>query len=149
MRILAGICTALAIGLLLALWRIDHVSTSLTAAEGTITTLENAADSRRTTQRLLADLDTQHTQELTNAQAQNKDLLARVGTGAQRLSVPARCPAVRTTASPTGVDDAEARADIDPAAAQDIVAITNDGDEAIIALSGLQDYVNTSCIPRK
>lgn len=149
MRILAGICAALAIGLLLALWRIDHVSTKLTSAEGTITTLENAADSRRNTQRLLADLDTQHTQELTNAQATNNQLRAAVATGALRLSVKATCPAVRTTTSPTGVDDAEARADIDPASAQDLVAITNDGDEAIIALNALQDYVNTSCIPRK
>jgi len=148
-RILAGICVVLAIGLLLALWRIDHVSTSLAEASEQVTTLTNAATSRRNTQRLLADLDTQHTQELTNAQAQNKDLLARVGTGAQRLSVPARCPAVRATASPASLDDAEARADIDPAAAQRIVAITNDGDEAIIALSALQDYVATACIPRK
>lgn len=149
MRILAGICAALAIGLLLALWRIDHVSTSLTTAEGTITTLENAADSRRNTQRLLADLDTQHTKELTNAQATNSQLRAAVATGAHRLSIKATCPAVRATTSPAGVDDAEARADIDPASAQDLVAITNDGDEAVIALSALQDYVTTACIPRK
>lgn len=149
MRILVGICVALAIGLLLALWRVDHVSTSLTAAEGTITTLENAAESRRNTMRLLADLDTQHTQELTNAQATNKRLLADIGTGARGLSIKATCPAVRATASPGRLDDAEARADIDPATAQRIVAITNDGDEAIIALSALQDYVTTACIPRK
>lgn len=149
MKILAGICAALAIGLLLALWRIDHVSTSLAAASEQVTTLTNAATSRRNTLRLLADLDTDNTKVLTDVQAQNKALLARVGTGAQRLSVPARCPAVRTTATTAGVDDAEARADIDPAAAQRIVAITNDGDEAIIALSALQDYVTTACIPRK
>jgi len=149
MRILAGICAALAIGLLLALWRIDHVSTSLTTAEGTITTLENAAASRRNTQRLLADLDTQHTQELTNAQATNNQLRAAVATGARRLSIKATCPAVRATTSPAGVDDAEARAELDPAAAARIVATANDGDEAIIALSALQDYVTTACIPRK
>lgn len=149
MKILAGICAALIVGLLLALWRLDHVSTSLTAAEGTITELESVADSRRNTQRLLLDLDTHNTKVLTDAQAQNKDLLARVGTGAQRLSVPARCPAVRATTGPASLDHAEARADIDPASAQRIVAITNDGDEAIIALNALQDYVTTVCIPRK
>lgn len=149
MRILAGICAALAFGLLLALWRIDHVSASLATATEQVTTLTNAATSSRNTQRLLADLDTQHTQELTNAQAQNKDLLARIGTGGQRLSVPARCPAVRTTAATARVDDAEARAELDPAAAARIVATANDGDEAIIALSGLQHYVDTVCIPRK
>lgn len=149
MKILAGICAALALGLVFALWRIDHVSASLATAQGTITELETVADSRRNTQRLLLDLDTQHTQELTNAQAQNKDLLARVGTGAQRLSVLARCPTVRATATAARVDDAEARAELDPASAARIVATANDGDEAIIALSALQDYVNTTCIPRK
>ncbi|TWC50129.1 prophage endopeptidase [Pseudomonas sp. SJZ080] len=149
MKILAGICAALAIGLLLALWRVDHVSTKLASAEEEVTTLTNAAESRRNTQRLLAQLDTDHTKVLTDVQAQHKAQLARVGTGAQRLSVPARCPAVRATATTAGVDDAEARADIDPAAAQRIVAITNDGDEAIIALNGLIDYVATACTPRK
>ncbi|CAI8725119.1 lysis protein [Pseudomonas sp. IT-P4] len=149
MRILAGLCAALAIGLLLALWRIDHVSTSLASAAEQVTTLTNVANSRRNTQRLLADLDTQHTQELANAQATNNQLRADVAAGARRLSIKATCPAVRATTSPTSLDDAEARADIDPAAAQRIVAITNDGDEAIIALNGLVDYVNTVCIPRK
>lgn len=149
MRILAGICAALAISLLLALWRIDHVGTQLATANEQVTTLTNAAASRRNTQRLLADLDTQHTQELTNAQATNNQLRAAVATGARRLSIKAACPAVRTTATPARVDDAEARADIDPASAQRIVAITNDGDEAIIALSALQDYVTTACSTRK
>jgi len=149
MKILAGICAALAIGLLLALWRIDNVGTKLAAASEQVTTLTNAAESRRNTIRLLADLDTQHTQVLTDVQAKNKALLARVGTGAQRLSVPARCPAVRATATTAGVDDAEARAELDPAAAQRIVATANDGDEAIVALTALQAYVDTSCTPRK
>ena len=149
MKILAGICAVLAIGLLLALWRIDNVSTKLTSAEGTITTMESAADSRRQTMRLLADLDTQHTQELTHAQATNSQLRADVATGAHRLSVKATCSAVRATATPAGVADAEARAELDPAAAERIVATTNDGDEAIIALNSLQDWVTTACLPRK
>jgi len=148
MKVLAGICAALIVGLLLALWRLDHVSTSLTRAESAISELEAVAASRRNTQRLLLELDTKHTKELTDAQAHNKDLLARVGTGAQRLSVKAACPAVRT-ATTTSVDDAEARAELDPASATRIVATANDGDEAIIALTALQDYVSTSCIPRK
>ncbi len=149
MKILAGICAVLVVGLLLALWRIDHVSTSLTSATSTIATLEAAAESRRNTQRLLLDLDTKHTQELTNAQNTNAQLRAAVATGKRRLSVKATCPAVRGTASPTGMDDDQARADIDPASAERIVTIANDGDDAIRALSGLQDYITTACIPRK
>lgn len=149
MKILAGICAALIVGLVLALWRLDHVSTRLTGAENTITELEAVATSRRNTQRLLLDLDTKHTKELTDAQARNKDLLARVGTGAQRLSVKATCPAVRATTATASVDDAEARAELDPASAARILATGNDGDEAVIALTALQDYVATACIPRK
>ena len=151
-EVIKYLATAIAVlitGLLLALWRLDRVSTSLTSAESTITELEAVAQSRRNTQRLLLDLDTKHNQELIDAQARNKDLLARVGSGAQRLSVPARCPAVRTTATTASVDDAEARAELDPASAARILTTGNDGDEAIIALTALQDYVDTVCIPRK
>lgn len=140
---------ACAVAILFGWQHIGRQADQLATARDQVTTLTNAAESRRNTQRLLAQLDADHTKVLTDVQAQNKTLLARVGTGAQRLSVPARCPAVRATATTAGVDDAEARADIDPAAAQRIVAITNDGDEAIIALNGLIDYVATTCTPRK
>lgn len=128
--------------------KIKGQSAALQVAGEQIQTMERAAESRRNTQKLLAQLDTEHTKALTDAQAQNADLLARIGTGAQRLSVPARCPAatVRATTSPARVDDAEERAELDPAAAQRIVATATDGDEAIIALTGLQDYVRTVCL---
>jgi len=148
-KILLGICAALAIGLLLSLWRLDHISTGLDTATERVGVLEAANASRKTTQKLLTQLDTDNTKVLTDAQAQNKALLARVGTGTQRLSVPAKCPVVRASASPGRVDDAEARAELDPAAGQRIVAIANDGDEAIIALNSLIDWVNATCLPRK
>lgn len=149
MKIILSICAALAVGLLLALWRLDHVSTSLDTATARVGELETANASRRTTQKLLTQLDTDNTKVLTDAQAKNKALLARVGTSAQRLSVPAKCPVVRASPGTGSVDDAEARAELDPAAGQRIVGIANDGDEAIIALNGLIDYVNTTCLPRK
>lgn len=139
----------LAMALVLALWRLDHISTSLDTATERVGVLEAANTSRKATQKLLTQIDTDNTKVLTDAQAQNKALLARVGTGAQRLSVPAKCPVLRTGPSAGRVDDAEARAELDPAAGQRIVAITNDGDEAIIALNSLIDWVNTACLPRK
>lgn len=132
----------------------DQLATAETTIDtlgNTITTLEAAAESRRNTQRLLATLDTEHTKALTDAQAIAHQLRADLATGARRLSVKATCPAttMRATAGAASLADAETRADIDPAAAERIVAITNDGDEAIIALSALQDYVTTACMPRK
>ena len=118
----------------------------MAVAKDRIDTLERAAESRKNTQRLLAQLDTEHTKALTDAQTTNNQLLAAVATGARRLSVKATCPAVRTATTATGLDDAEARAELDPAAAERIVAIPADGDEAIVALTGLQDYINTVCL---
>jgi prophage endopeptidase len=118
----------------------------MAVATDRIDTLERAAASRRNTQRLLAQLDTEHTKALTDAQTTINQLRAAVATGARRLSVKATCPAVRTAATATSLDDAEARAELDPATAERIVAIPADGDEAIIALTGLQDYITKFCL---
>lgn len=118
----------------------------LAAATGQVSTLNKAVESRRNTQKLLTQIDTEKTKVLTDVQAQNKALLARVGTGAQRLSVAARCPVVPAGPGSAGVDDAETRAELDPAAGQRILAVGNDGDEAIIALTGLQEWVSAKCL---
>ncbi|MBV4553070.1 lysis protein [Pseudomonas sp. SWRI102] len=145
----------LAVALILAGWRLDHVSNSLDRAKtvisdqvDTINTLEAAAQSRRNTQKLLAQLDAEHTKALTDAQTSNAELLARIGDGSQRLSVKARCPApaVRAASSTTGLGDAEARAELDPSDAQRIVAITDDGDQGLIALQMAQAYIANVCL---
>jgi prophage endopeptidase len=117
MKILAAACVALAFGLLAAMWRLDHVTTSLDAATERVGTLERAADSRRNTQKLLLQLDTQHTQVQAHAQALNAARLARINSGADRLSVKATCPAVRGTTATTGLADDQARAELEPASA--------------------------------
>lgn len=125
--------------------KIQGQATELDTATDTITRLEAAAKSRKNTQRLLLELDTKHTQELTHAQKTNADLRAAVAAGQRRLSIAARCPAVRTATSTTGLDDGATRADIDPAAAERVVAITIEGDTAIRQLIGLQDYITQVC----
>lgn len=117
----------------------------MAVAKDRIDTLERAAASRRNTQRLLAQLDTEHTKALTDAQTTNNQLRTAVATGARRLSVKATCPAVRTAGTTAGLDHAEARAELDPATAERIVAIANDGDEGLIALRAAQDYITNIC----
>lgn len=131
---------------ILALWRLDHISASLDTATKRVQELEASSESRKNTQRLLAQLDIEHTQERERANQVNADLRAAVVAGQLRLSAPVRCPVVRATAATTSVDDAEARAELDPAAAGRIVAIPADGDDAIRALTGLQAYVATICL---
>lgn len=145
-RYLLAAIGGLVVLLILAGWRLDHVGTALDTANQSLTTLQAAAESRRNTQRLLLELDTKHTMELTNAQADITKLRADVAAGHRRLSVKARCPTVRASGTAAGVDDAEARAELDPAAAGRVVGITADGDEGLIALAGLQEYVATVCL---
>lgn len=124
--------------------KIERLAAQLDQAVGKIETLEAAAESRRNTIKLLADLDTQHTQERERANQTNSSLRADVATGKRRLSVlAASCPA--GSAATTGVGHAEARAELDSAAAERIVRIANDGDDAIRQLNALQDYVRTAC----
>lgn len=143
-KYLLAAIAALSVVAILALWRLDHVSTSLDAKSKQVEQLEASIESRKNTQRLLTQLDTEHTEERERANQTNADLRAAVATGQRRLSVLATSCAAGPSAA-TGLDHAEARAELDPAAAERIVRITNDGDDAIRQLNALQDYVRTAC----
>ena len=89
--------------------------------------------------------DQQHFQELSDAQRNQARLRDQLATAAVRLSVilaedPASSCNVPTTPGAAGVVHAARRAQLDPAHAQRIIAITDDGDNAIIALRACQAY---------
>lgn len=125
--------------------KIQHQAGQLDQQAQDIDTLQRAAESRRNTIKLLADLDTQHTQERERANQTNADLRSAVAAGKRRLSVLATSCTATGSATAAGVGHAEARAELDPAAAERIVRIANDGDDAIRQLNALQDYVRTAC----
>jgi prophage endopeptidase len=91
--------------------------------------------------------DHQHTQELADAQRNQAALRDRLATADVRLSVlldatdRASGASVPTCAAPGGVVHAAPRARLDPAHAQRIIRITDDGDNALIALRACQAYV--------
>jgi Bacteriophage Rz lysis protein len=94
----------------------------------------------------LATQDQQHTRELSDAQRNQALLRDRLATADVRLSVlladdPASGCNVPTAASAVGVVHAARRAQLDPAHAQRIIAITDDGDNGLIALRACQAYV--------
>ena len=103
-------------------------------------------DKRLATEEQLALQDQQHTKELSDAQRNQARLLDQLATADVRLSVllaedPASGCDVPATSGAAGVAHAARRAQLDPAHAQRIVAITDDGDNAIIALRACQAYV--------
>lgn len=103
-------------------------------------------DKRLATEQQLAASDQQHTKELSDAQRNQALLRDRLATADVRLSVllaedPASGCDLPATAGAVGVVHAARRAQLDPAHAQRIIAITDDGDNAVIALRACQAYV--------
>lgn len=107
-------------------------------------------------QQLQASSQTQH-RKLTDAEDKAARLRDRLATAELRLSVLTAAPGatdsthrapVPGTPAPGRLVDGARRADIDRAAAQRIVAISQRGDRAIIALGMCQDYVRALGEPR-
>ncbi|WP_404487604.1 lysis system i-spanin subunit Rz [Pseudomonas sp. HT11] len=119
-----------------------------------LATISNAAaaqaraeqDKRLATEQQLAASDQQHTKELSDAQRNQALLRDRLATADVRMSVLLKDPAsgcnVPAAAGAFSVVHAARRAQLDPAHAQRIVTITDDGDKAVIALLACQSYVN-------
>ncbi|MFQ6346062.1 lysis system i-spanin subunit Rz [Pseudomonas sp. R11F] len=103
-------------------------------------------EKRLTLEQKLAGQDQQHARELSDAQRNQAALRDRLAIADVRLSVllaedsTSSCD-VPSTPSAVGVVHAARRAQLDPAHAQRIIAITDDGDNAVIALRACQAYV--------
>jgi len=118
----------------------------LTLAAGTAQQAEQ--DKRLALEQRLAASDKTHSEKMTNAQKDQALLRDRLATSDLRLSVlldagSAGGCSVPATAGPAGVDHAAVRAQLNPAHAQRIVAITDEGDRGLIALQACQDYVRS------
>ena len=97
-------------------------------------------------QNRLETLDAKHAEDRQAAAEREADLLADIESGRQRLSVLIRQCGSSEAAGATSVDDGAVRAELDPAHGARVIRITRDGDRAIRALSGLQDYVRQVCL---
>ncbi|WP_458725638.1 lysis protein [Pseudomonas mandelii] len=120
-----------------------------------LTAISNAAaaqvradqDKRLALEQRLAANDQTHHRELTDAQTHQARLRDRLATSDLRLSVlldtadTASGCAVPSGAPAGSVVHGRARARLDPAHAQRIVAITDAGDQGLIALRACQTYV--------
>ncbi|MDD0974882.1 lysis system i-spanin subunit Rz [Pseudomonas fontis] len=136
-------------------WRYDgklakqaaNFQTDLDAIRNAATAQARAEqDKRLATEQQLAAADQQHSKELSDAQRNQALLRDRLATADVRLSVllaedPASGCDVPATPGAVGVVHAARRAQLDPAHAQRIIAITDDGDNAVIALRACQSYV--------
>ena len=159
-QILAAILLAIAVGFGGA-WQVQDWRMGKELAEQAglhkddLAAISNAAASqaraeqekRLALEQQLAGQDQQHTKELSDAQRNQAVLRDRLATSDLRLSVlldaedPAGGCNVPATPGAVGVVHGAARAQLDPAHAQRILAITGDGDQGLIALRACQAYV--------
>ena len=104
-------------------------------------------DKRMALEQQLAGQDQKHTKELSDAQRNQAVLRDRLATSDIRLSVlldaADSASGCNVPAAPgaVGVVHGAARAQLDPAHAQRILAITGEGDQGLIALRACQAYV--------
>ena len=103
-------------------------------------------DKRLALEQELAASDKTHFEKMTNAQKDQARLRDRLATADLRLSVlidadsASGCDVPKATGA-GGVDHAGVRVQLDPAHAQRIIAITDEGDRGLIALQACRAYV--------
>ena len=142
MKTLAGICAALVIGLLLALWRLDHVSTSLTTATSRVGVLEGEAKAYEQAITVRDSIDRQYQEAIRNAEDSKPQLVADLNSGARVVYVRAACvPANPNATGSTDATTPELAADARPDYA-DLVAANS---KVTAQVAGLQQFIITSC----
>ncbi|MEZ0507355.1 lysis system i-spanin subunit Rz [Pseudomonas sp. Env-44] len=160
-QILGAILLALAIGFGGAWqvqdWRMgDRLAEQAGQFEKDLAAISNSAAAqaraeqgkRLALEQQLAGQDQQHSKELSDAQRNQARLRDQLATADVRLSVllgedPASSCNVPAAPGAVGVVHAARRAQLNPAHAQRIIRITDDGDSALIALRACQAYVRT------
>ena len=142
MKTLAGICAALVIGLLLALWRLDHVSTSLTTATSRVGVLEGEAKAYEQAITVRDSIDRQYQEAIRNAEDSKPQLVADLNSGARVVYVRAAC--VPANPNATGSTDA-ATPQLAADARQDYADLVAANSKVTAQVTGLQQFIITSC----
>ena len=142
-------------------WKVDawrygkQLAEQSAAYQADLTAISNAAadqvrsdqNKRLALEQRLSASDQSHYKELSDARTNQARLRDRLATSDLRLSVlldatdSASGCAVPAGAATAGVVHGGARVRLDPAHAQRIVAITDAGDQGLIALAACQEYV--------
>ncbi|MGY3257041.1 hypothetical protein ACVWWS_004198 [Pseudomonas chlororaphis] len=122
------------------------------AAVAALGQLEEQQKAQRTLENRLQVQDQTHWKEMNDAQQAQARLRDRLATADLRLSVLLDAGTIaaqggdggmRAPADTGGLVDGTVRAQLDPAHARRIVAITDEGDRGLIALKACQAYVST------
>ncbi|KAF1032973.1 MAG: hypothetical protein GAK37_00293 [Pseudomonas sp.] len=140
------IIAGLAMALTVALWRLDHVSTSLSTTMQRMRTLESQAQAYEQAITVRDSIDRQYQEAIRDAELSKPQLVADLGTGVKRVYVRAAC--VPANPQPAGGADA-APAELAADARQDYADLVEANRKVTAQVLGLQQHILTACTPRK
>lgn len=133
----------LAMALVVALWSLDHISSSLDASTLRVDVLEGKAAAYEQALTVRDSIDSQYLEAISNAELSKPQLVADLDAGVKRVYVRAAC--VPANPQPTGSADAaapELAADARPDYANLVAANAKVSAQVI----GLQDFIIRACI---
>lgn len=130
----------LAMALVLALWRLDHISTSLDTATERVGVLEGQAAAYEQALTVRDSIDAQYQEAIHNAEQFKPQLVADLNAGVKRVYVRAAC--VPANPQPTGSTDA-ATPELAADARQDYADLVAAHAKVTAQVIGLQDYART------
>ncbi|BEN14551.1 peptidase [Serratia marcescens] len=142
-RVIAVISALLAVLLIFLLYSNQSLRHDKEALQKEKQQLSGQLEWQNKTQKAVADIDLQRTQELEDAKSKIADLQRDVATGARKLRVSASCQSAKSS----GMDDA-ASPRLTDSAQRDYFTLRERIEIANKQISGLQDYINQVCLAR-
>lgn len=138
----------LAMALVLALWRLDRVSTRLDTATERADLLQERAAAYEQALTVRDSIDTQYLEAISNAELSKPILVGDLNTGVKRVYVRAACVPANT--KPAGSTDA-ATPELAADARQDYADLVAAHAKVTAQVIGLQDFIARACkrIPSK
>ena len=142
-RVIAVISALLAVLLIFLLYSNQSLRHDKEALQKEKQQLSVQLEWQNKTQKAVAAIDLQRTQELEDAKSKIADLQRDVATGARKLRVSASCQ----PSKPSGVDDATSPRLTDTAQ-RDYFTLRERIEIANKQIAGLQDYINQVCLAK-
>ncbi|HGE8458747.1 TPA: lysis protein [Serratia marcescens] len=142
-RVIAVISALLAVLLIFLLYSNQSLRHDKEALQKEKQQLSGQLEWQNKTQKAVADIDLQRTQELEDAKSKIADLQRDVATGARKLRVYASCQSAKSS----GVANA-ASPRLTDAAQRDYFTLRERIEIANKQISGLQDYINQVCLAK-
>lgn len=141
--IIRYLIAGLAMALIVALWRLDHIGASLSTAEERVSMLEGKAAAYEQAITVRDSIDNQYQEAVRNAEDSKSQLVADLNSGTRVVYVRAACVSANPQ-SAGGADAATPQLATD--ARQDYADLVAANSKVTAQVLGLQDYVSKACL---